>query len=86
MDFQDSHYGGDQLTWNGDFGCSGGMGFGVDAMPANWDEKVSSAFADGGCNSFTHYQCVFHGGTQYVCTCETMGAMNDRTSSEEWSQ
>lgn len=90
IDYQDSNYQNDDLQWTTDHadGCFDGWGYGVDSMPSGWDNKVSSAWAYQGCNHWVHFQDQFHpsGGSQVTCTCATMGTMNDKTSSEEWSQ
>lgn len=88
IDYQDSNYQNDAYIWSTDHlpGCSDGTGYGIDTMPSGWDNKVSSAISYQGCNTWIHYQDQYHGGAQITCTCASMGAMNDRTSSEEWSQ
>lgn len=75
-------------TWTADQGCTPTLGFAVPSMPSGWDDRVSSARSYSNCYKYYHYEDTNYAGTSITCdmgnTCETMGYMNNRTSSERW--
>ena len=68
------------------YGTSGsgcyGVTYGFAGMPAGWNDRVSSARAYSGCDSW-HYSNGGYGGDVRVCAtvCTGFGAMTNRTSS-----
>ncbi len=92
IDYEDPNYDvnffGPSLTWSvgNEFGCLGGRNYSAAAMPAGWDNQVSSAKAFAGCSRYYHYEHPGFGGILVNCSpgCAGMGAMNDKTSSERW--
>lgn len=86
IDYVDVNFQGSTLTWFTDnaAGCNDGTQYIADAMPAGWDNVVSSASAWAGCNVYVHYDYPGRAGTQLYCGCSSMGVMNDATSSESW--
>jgi hypothetical protein len=88
VDYRDSGFSGSTLTTTTSHtpGCTDGTSFGSSSMPGGWNDVVSSAIGYQGCNSFRHYEHTSFGGALYTCTCSSMSIMNDRTSSEQWSQ
>ena len=88
IDYEDAKYGGLSLTWTADnsVGCDTGLSYAAASMPsAGWNDRVSSAKTYGGCGTNTHYQDSNYVGSQHVCECATMHAMNDHTSSDRWA-
>ncbi|MGH2392492.1 MAG: hypothetical protein ACRDGH_03215, partial [Candidatus Limnocylindria bacterium] len=84
---------GPSLTWYGNgSGCNGYV-YWAETMPTvdgfNWNDQVSSAFGQNGCNDYIHWDYAYRSGAQIDCgsvlQCDQMGAMSDRTSSEDWS-
>ena len=70
-------------------GCLQGDTWEAGSMPSGWNDEVDAATAYQGCTEWTHYEHAnFNpdGGATQVCTCETMGAMEDETSSEKWAK
>ncbi len=84
IDYRDSGYSGDTLIWEAPAPCSPSVSYATPTMPSGWDNKVSSAQAYADCNIWWHYQNASYGGSQHLCTCSSMGTMNDKTSSEIW--
>ena len=87
IDYVNSNFQGNTLTWtepNG--GCKAGTSFQASSMPSGWNDVVSSARSFGNCNTYTHFENAGFTGSELNCggQCATMGAMNDKTSSEKW--
>ena len=73
-------------TWfsNDSHGCTGGYAYAVSTLVGTmYNNSISSSHAWGGCRAF-HYEDPSYGGSVRVCTCWTMGVMNDQTSSLSW--
>lgn len=85
IDYQDSNFSGDTLVWTAPSPCSPTVSYGTPTMPSGWNDKVSSAQAYSDCNFWWHFEHTNYSGSQYLCTCSSMSAMNDKTSSETWS-
>lgn len=78
---------GPTYTWTGgQNGCNDGSTYAVSSMPSGWDNQVSSARSYTGCAQNRHYENTSYGGASQNCSCYTMDAMNDKTSSEKWSR
>jgi hypothetical protein len=79
---------GDTFTWTAEQGCSSTIGYIANAMPTGWDNRVGSARSYSGCNKNGHYANTNRGGSSITCnpgiTCETMGILDNSTSSEDW--
>jgi hypothetical protein len=88
IDYEGGGYTGSTFVWytTNAVGCSTGISYFASSMPSGWDNRVSSAKGFAGCNTYTHYQDPSYGGATQVCTCSTMGFMDNRTSSEQWHQ
>jgi hypothetical protein len=87
IDWVNSNFGGNSYTWTvGNGGCAVGVSFSVTPMPSGWNDVVSSAKSFANCNTYTHFENVGFTGSELNCgpKCATMGAMNDKTSSEKW--
>jgi hypothetical protein len=54
-------------------------------MPSGWNDRVSSSHSYGGCSLNDHFHDANFGGSGIICTCSTMGTMNNQTSSETWN-
>jgi hypothetical protein len=67
-------------------GCNGGFQYSAASMPSGWNDRVSSSRSAHGCASNIHYHNTSFGGAAITCTCSSMGAMNNQTSSETWRQ
>lgn len=65
-------------------GCKTGYTYKVPTLPANRDNKISSARSYTGCKS-RHFSGTNMTGSTYLCGCSQMGAMNDQTSSIRFS-
>lgn len=65
--------------------CTPSEGYLQPSMPSGWNDAVSSARSYSGCHQFIHYEHLNYAGTSITCdmgkTCQTMGIMNNRTSS-----
>jgi hypothetical protein len=86
VDYVNTHYGGNTLTWYTTYGnCTSTNYYNAASMPSGWNDVVSSAHAWANCNHWYHYEHINYGGARATCTCYYIGdAMNDRTSSEKW--
>lgn len=87
IDYVNSGFTGQDLVWQvTDGGCKVGQNFSASSMPSGWNDVVSSARSFGGCNTYTHFENSGFTGSELNCGggCSTMGAMNDKTSSEKW--
>lgn len=88
VDYKDSGYRGRELWWttNHRDGCHPEMKyFYANRMPSGWNDKVSSAIGYTGCDRFVHFENVGRSGAIQICSCSSMGAMNDETSSVYFS-
>ena len=87
IDYDGANYSSGGYIWtvSNSVGCSTGTTYSVSSMPSGWNDRVSSAQAFGGCNTFVHYANTGLGGDSITCTCSSMGTMNNRTSSERWA-
>lgn len=97
-DFEDPEYDenlfGPSYTWYGNGSGCYGYSYWTETMPVvggfDWNDQVSSAFGQNGCWDYIHFDYAYRGGATIDCgfqpDCAHMGAMNDRTSSEQWSQ
>lgn len=76
------------FTWTGSQACSPSMSFTVPSMPQGWNDRVSSARSYSDCNRYYHYENTNYGGTSITCdmgnTCQSMGTMTNKTSSEKF--
>jgi hypothetical protein len=89
IEYRDTRFGGSSWTVTGTpAGCSDGTTYGLTSLPAGWDDVISSARVYGGCSVAIHFQNRNYNqgtnGSRVDCTCNTMGIMNDRTSSINW--
>lgn len=86
IDYVDANFQGNTFTWwvSNPNGCADGSYYFVDIIPTDWQNNISSASAWAGCNLYYHYEGIYRSGTTIICTCATMGVMNDKTTSEEW--
>jgi hypothetical protein len=82
IEYSSSGYGGSSLSLYGSSGsgCYGGVTYGFSSMPSGWNNVISSAQSFNGCLG-RHYDATGYGGTFINCTCSSMGAMDNRTSS-----
>lgn len=90
-DFSDSGHSGSTLTWTSSTGgCSSTQSFQAASMPSGWNDVISSAYAFQNCNHNVHFENVKFNASgpaaKIDCgtSCSSMGAMNDKTSSEKW--
>lgn len=88
IDYRDSNFSGSTLTWvaNNTVGCTTGLSYAAPSMPSGWNDVVSSARTFAGCTYNRHYEHTNYGGSKIDCYCASMGAMNDKTSSEKWNR
>jgi len=86
IDYDASNFTGTTLTWSVDnsSGCNG-FTYSAASMPSGWNDHVSSSHSYGGCAANRHFHDSNFGGAGIVCTCSTMGTMNNQTSSERWA-
>lgn len=84
IEYIDANFLGSSLTWGtpNSNGCSDGTVY-QSNVPNDWNDKISSARAFQGCNSFLHYANANYSGSTHQCApnCATMSVMNDQTSS-----
>lgn len=97
-DFEDPEYdenwAGPSYTWYGNGAGCYGYSYRTPTMPVvggfDWNDQVSSAFGQNGCWDYLHFDYAYRQGASIDCgfkpDCAHMGVMNDRTSSEQWSQ
>jgi len=91
INYTDNYRGGSSYTWRTTAACAPNLGFSISRMPSGWDNRASSAETGANCGNNMHYQFQNFNRDQEGATincgrlCNTMGAMNDRTSSERWS-
>ncbi len=50
-------------------GCSTGLSYHVNTMPATWDNRVSSTIAVGGWGAFIHCSGIYQTGSSISCPC-----------------
>jgi hypothetical protein len=88
VEYKDPNYSGQSFVWyvNNSFGCTTGWSYAQPTMPSGWNDVISSSASYGGCTYVRHYEHTYYGGSKIDCTCATMGAMNDKTSSLKWSR
>lgn len=88
VEYKDPNYSGQSFVWyvNNSFGCTTGWSYAQPTMPSGWNDVISSSASYGGCHYVRHYEHTYYGGSKIDCTCATMGAMNDKTSSLKWSR
>jgi hypothetical protein len=83
VEYDGSNYSGGSLALygTGGSGCYG-VTYGFAGMPGGWNDRVSSARAYSGCDSW-HYDSSGYRGSVRVCAtvCSGFGAMTNRTSS-----
>lgn len=83
-DYSDAYFGGSTLTFERSSQCSSSVSY-VGNYSGAWNNVISSSQAGySNCNVFTHYDYYgsgANGGAYIRCTCQTMGAMNDASSS-----
>lgn len=92
INWTDSLRRGVSFTWRVQRQCSfnGTVAYGITTMPTSWDNRASSAEMGAGCNRNTHFQYENYNadrpGITFRCglVCDSLGDMNDKTSSEEW--
>ena len=87
IDYGNSNFGSSTYTWwtTHTAGCTDGTSYGGN-LPSSWNDEISSARGYGGCNHMNHYENANYGGSMISCrqdwtSCDTMGVMNDETSS-----
>lgn len=86
VDYDNSYLVGDSLTYttNNSAECTGGAAnYYFSILPSQWNDTISSGVAYGHCRNFRHHPGTDFKGTPIDCTqtCNTMGAMNDKTLS-----
>jgi hypothetical protein len=86
IDYDSSGFTGTTLTWTvaNSAGCNG-YNYSAASMPSGWNDRVSSSHSYNGCANNDHYHDTNFLGAGIVCTCSTMGTMNNQTSSETWT-
>jgi hypothetical protein len=86
IDYDASGFTGTTLTWTvaNTAGCNG-FSYSAASMPSGWNDRVSSSHSYNGCNLNRHFHDTNFLGAGIICTCSTMGTMNNQTSSESWS-
>jgi hypothetical protein len=87
-DYDTANFAGSSLMWTVSTtnGCNGGFQYSAASMPSGWNDRASSSKSAHGWASNIHFHNTNFGGAAITCTCATMGAMNNQTSSETWSQ
>lgn len=100
IDSIDVHYKGSSLTWYGASKCSFSLSYVINNIGSAWNDKISSAvnYSYSGCLQWDHFpdanlkgniqyggyvNCGYGYGNGYECY--EMGAMNDQTTSEQWT-
>lgn len=83
-DYTDAYFSGTTLTFEGSSQCSSSVSY-VGNYGSGWNNVISSSQAGfSNCNVFTHYDLYgwgANGGAYIRCTCQTMGAMDNASSS-----
>lgn len=64
-------------------GCAG-YSYRLSSLPSSRDNAISSAKSYSGCRS-AHFSGINLSGSKYLCSCTSMGTMNNRTSSIKFS-
>jgi hypothetical protein len=86
IDYEGANYTGITLTWVAAAPCSATVSY-VANMDAAWNNRVSSAHSYANCARYRHWENFNwggSGGSSILCTCATMGVMDNATSSESW--
>lgn len=90
IDWKDKNFRGDSYVWATYHtpGCSDGSSYGVSSMPSGWNDVVSSAKSYAGCNHYYHYEHTNWIEPRIDCggECAQMYSMDNKTSSERWTQ
>lgn len=94
IDYTEPSYGGSSLTWTAPSGCydrytGATYTWTANAMPAGWDNIVSSARTLSYCRSTTVYDYAYRGGLSMMttgCNAPSLSWMDNRTSSQSWSR
>jgi hypothetical protein len=86
VDYDGANFSGTTLTWTvpNSSGCNG-FTYSAASMPSGWSDRVSSSKSFAGCSLNRHFHDVNFLGSGIICTCATMGAMANQTSSERWA-
>jgi hypothetical protein len=86
IDYDGANFSGATLTWSvPTAGCAAGFSYSAASMPSGWNDRVSSSRSFAGCSTNRHFHDSNFLGGGIVCTCATMGTMNNQTSSERWT-
>lgn len=86
VEYRDAGYSGATLTYSvqNPNGCLDGSRYSDSYIDdAYWRNSISSAIGYQGCQG-RHWDNPSFTGSNIVCTCSSMGAMNDRTESIDW--
>ncbi|MFN8164533.1 MAG: hypothetical protein U0R26_12060 [Solirubrobacterales bacterium] len=88
QDWDGEQFTGDSLVWRADAGCTDNRGWEDGFIGDAWNNRASSAAGSSGCNKFNHFQKPQFEGLNIACgiirACDSMGNMNNLTSSERW--
>ena len=86
IDYTSTPYLGATKTWTSADGCYGGASF-QSVMPSAWNNVIRSSLTFGGCSTSRHYDSATYSGSSIACSpnCASMGAMDQKTSSERWT-
>jgi hypothetical protein len=86
IDYVNSNFGGNTLTWTSPGPCTASGGFNAPSMPSGWNDVVSSTRGFSNCDKNVLWEHASFMGSKLVCRpdCSSVGSMNDKTSSREW--
>lgn len=90
VNYKWSNFQGLSLTWHAPDSCGDGTWYAEPTLPWGWNDSISSSRGYSGCDEFIHLKDANYGGTSITCdmgdTCDTMGIMNNETSSLIWER
>lgn len=77
---------GSSRSFTGGAPCTATRGYNMGSMPSGWNDVISSSRGYSNCNKVEHYEHINYRGAVRACTptCNTMGIMNNETSSMWW--
>jgi hypothetical protein len=86
IDFSDPNFYGDTVYWTASTGCTPSLSWVLSWVGSRNNDVGASAMSFSGCSRYNHYDNVNYGGAVFTCiwSCGSLGALNQRTSSESW--
>ena len=86
IEYNGTYQSGSSRSFTGSAPCTATLGYKMGSMTSGWNDVISSSRGYSNCNKIEHYEHADHRGAVRACTptCNTMGIMNNETSSLWW--